>query len=114
MLLPGKTQSNGEQSSASRNELDEAERLCAEAQALVGPSESRVSQLWLGPLYLEVLLEQLKCARLDDDEEKASRVFSDARQLITAYEQLVTNCQSPRFSNEAKRLRGLIDDASQS
>ena len=67
-----------------------------------------------GTFVLEVLLEQRKCARLDGDEEKASRVLNDTRQLITAYEELVENCQSPRFSNEAKRLRRLIDDAAHS
>ncbi|HEX7294215.1 MAG TPA: hypothetical protein VF251_00600, partial [Pyrinomonadaceae bacterium] len=108
------TEIAGARSELARTELNEAERICAEAQALVGPSESRVSQLWLGPLYLEVLLEQLNFARLDDDEKKVSRVLNDAQELIAAYEELVTNCQSPRFSREATRLRALIDAAAQS
>ena len=94
-----------------QTELNEAERICAEAQALVGPSESRVTQLWLGPLYLEVLLELAKHARLNGDEKLASQKMGEARQMITPYEELVRNCQSPRFSNEAKRLRELIDAA---
>ncbi len=61
------------------------ERICAEAQDLVGPSESRVSQLWLGPLYLEVLLEQVKLAKSECDEETAGRRLADAKQMIAAY-----------------------------
>src|SRR6185295_127792 len=38
-----------------RGEADEAERLCAEALELVSSTESRVSRLWLGPLYIESL-----------------------------------------------------------
>ena len=35
-----------------RNELEEAERLCRQADELVAPTDSRVSQLCLGPLYI--------------------------------------------------------------
>jgi hypothetical protein len=108
-LLRARAQLIDGDTTSARTELNEAERICAEAQDLVGPSDSRVSQLWLGPLYLEVLLEQIKQARSEGDEETASRKIAEAQQKIAAYEELVANCQSPRFSREAKRLRGLID-----
>lgn len=77
-----------------RGELDEAERLCAEALELVSDSESRVSRLWLGPLYIEVLLAAGK------REEAAAH---HAR-----YSAFVAQCQSPRFSREATRLGALL------
>ena len=73
-----------------RGEIEEAEQLCRQADELVSPTESRVSQLWLGPLYIEVLLARQK------RDEAATR--------LTAYKALVAECQSPRFSNEATRL----------
>jgi tetratricopeptide (TPR) repeat protein len=108
-LLRARAQLRDGHITSARTELNEAERICAEAQDLVGPSDSRVSQLWLGPLYLEVLLEQIKQARSEGDEDNAGRKLTEAQQKIEAYEELVANCQSPRFSKEAKRLRGLID-----
>ena len=72
-------------------ELNEAERLCREAAALVDPTESRVSKLWLGPLHMDVLLEQKK--------------LDEAKKLLAAYQELVAQCQSPRFTAEAERLR---------
>jgi len=77
-------------------ELEEAARLCAEASALVTPTESRVSQLWLGPLHIEVLLAQGK--------------GEEAREKLSAYLELTSKCQSPRFSAEAKRLSSLLSD----
>lgn len=76
------------------SDLNEALRLCEEASALVSPTESRVSRLWLGPLYIEVLLAQGKRAT--------------AKEKLHDYQQLTAECQSPRFSNEAKRLRALL------
>jgi tetratricopeptide (TPR) repeat protein len=73
-----------------RNELEEAERLCRQADELVAPTESRVSQLCLGPLYIEVLLAAQK------RDEAAAR--------LSEYQALVANCQSPRFTAEATRL----------
>lgn len=73
-----------------RNELDEAEKFCDEADALVSPTESRVSRLWLGPLHIDVLLAQGK--------------HEAAREKLTAYQALVADCQSPRFTAEAQRL----------
>jgi hypothetical protein len=54
-----------------------------------------VSQLWLGPLYIEVLLAAQK------RDEAATR--------LTAYQTLVAECQSPRFTSEAARLAALIN-----
>ena len=73
-----------------RNELEEAERLCRQADELVAPTESRVSKLCLGPLYIEVLL--------------ASGKRDEAAARLTAYQALVADCQSPRFTAEATRL----------
>ena len=71
-------------------ELLEAERACARADELVSPTESRVSQLWLGPLYIKVLL--------------ALRKEAEARERFLAYEKLVALCQSPRFVRALERL----------
>ncbi len=73
-----------------RGEMNEAEQFCRQADELVGPTESRVSQLWLGPLYIEVLLAQAK------GDEAADR--------LRTYQSLVADCQSPRFAAEAERL----------
>lgn len=77
-----------------RDEIDEAEKVCDEADALVSPTESRVSQLWLGPLHIKVLLAQGK--------------RDLARQKLIAYQTLVSECQSPRFTAEAARLATLV------
>lgn len=77
-----------------RQELDEAERVCEEAHELVSPTESRVSQLWLGPLHIEVLLAQQK--------------RDAAAKKLVAYRALVADCQSPRFTAEASRLAALL------
>jgi tetratricopeptide (TPR) repeat protein len=77
-----------------RHELDEAERLCQQAEDFVSPTESRVSRLWLGPLYIEVLL--------------AAQKQSAAREKLSAYQSLVADCQSPRFTAEARRLESQL------
>jgi predicted ATPase len=77
-----------------RDELEEAEEVCRQADALVSPTDSRVSQLWLGPLYIKVLL-----ARDKKDE---------AVEKLTAYQTLVAECQSPRFTAEAHRLAQIV------
>jgi tetratricopeptide (TPR) repeat protein len=76
--------------------LDQAEDVCRQAQELIAPSESRVSRLWLGPLYIEVLLAQDK--------------RDEAREKLTAYHSLVAECQTPRFTAEAARLAGLVNN----
>jgi tetratricopeptide (TPR) repeat protein len=73
-----------------RAEVDEAEQLCAQAEELIAPTESRVGHLWLGPLYIEVLL--------------AAQKRDEAVIRLAEYQQLVAQCQSPRFTNEAARL----------
>jgi len=77
-----------------RAEIDEAVQLCGQAEELIAPTESRVSRLWLGPLYIEVLL--------------AAQKHNEAATKLTDYQQLVTECQSPRFSNEATRLAQML------
>jgi tetratricopeptide (TPR) repeat protein len=74
--------------------LDQAADVCRQAEELIAPSESRVSRLWLGPLYIEVLLAQNK--------------RDEAREKLTAYQSLVAECQTPRFTAEATRLTGLV------
>jgi len=82
------------QNDAALVEIEEAGRLCQEADELVSPTESRVSQLWLGPLHIEVLLAQGKSA--------------EAVEKIAPYRKLVSQCQSPRFTREAERLTDLL------
>ena len=77
-----------------RNELDEAERICQEADEFIAPTESRLSRLWLGPLHIEVLL--------------AAHKRDEAAKKLVDYQALVAECQSPRFSAEASRLAALI------
>jgi tetratricopeptide (TPR) repeat protein len=78
-----------------RGELAEAEEVCREADELVSPTESRVSRLWLGPLYIEVLFAMGKKV--------------EAAERLTDYKNLVAECQSPRFTAEVNRLTGLRD-----
>src|ERR1044071_2611920 len=68
-----------------RGEIEEAEQLCRQAEELVSPTESRVSRLWLGPLYIEVLLAAHK------RDEAATR--------LATYQTLVDASQSPPFSS---------------
>jgi tetratricopeptide (TPR) repeat protein len=87
-----------------RGELDEAERLCAAGNDLVAESESRVSQLWLGPLYLDVLMALAQKLRSEKKEDEASAKLKLAHELLDRYQVLVTECQSPHFVREAARL----------
>ena len=77
-----------------RNELDEALRICNEAEEFIAPTESRVGRLWLGPLHIDVLLAADKRA--------------EAKKKLIDYQALVAGCQSPRFTAEASRLAALI------
>jgi len=90
------------------SELDEAARLCSDAEQLVSQSDSRVSQLWLGPLYIKVLLEQATRADAANELALASEKRSQAKTLLESYHQLVSECQSPRFKSEAARLAKLM------
>src|SRR4029079_18432529 len=64
-----------------RDELEEAEDVCRQADELVSPTESRVSQLWLGPLFIKVLL--------------ATGKRDEAMERLTVYKALVGQCQTP-------------------
>ena len=77
-----------------RAEVDEAEQLCRQAEELIAPTESRVSRLWLGPLYIEVLL--------------AAHKPDEATAKLDAYQKLVADCQAPRFTDESKRLAQML------
>jgi tetratricopeptide (TPR) repeat protein len=79
-----------------RGELAEALRLCEEVLELAAGTESRVSRLWMGPLHVEVLV-----AAGRDDE---------ARERLSAYRELVSECQSPRFERETTRLESLLQN----
>ena len=102
--LSGEFESDNSSNSVFGVELDEAGNLCMEAHGFVDPTESRVSKLWLGPLHIEVTLEQAKRADAANEPALASQKRSEARQLLDSYQQLVAECQSPRFTAEAKRL----------
>ncbi|HEU5132763.1 MAG TPA: hypothetical protein VFT26_11690, partial [Pyrinomonadaceae bacterium] len=78
-----------------RDELEEAEEVCRQADALVSPTDSRVSQLWLGPLYIKVLVALGK--------------RDEAKERLAKYKLLVAECQSERFKGEANILTGLQD-----
>ncbi|HEY2961238.1 MAG TPA: protein kinase [Pyrinomonadaceae bacterium] len=75
-------------------ELEDAERVCRQADTLIEPTESRVSRLWLGPLYIEVLV--------------ALKKRDEAREKVAAYKALVAECQTQRFVAEASRLERLF------
>ena len=88
----------------SNTDLDEAERLCTEAYELIAPTESRVARLWLGPLHIDVLLSQSEREKQQNNQTTADTKRDRARQLLTEYQELVSECQSPRFTAEAVRL----------
>jgi tetratricopeptide (TPR) repeat protein len=79
-----------------RGELAEALRLCEEVLELVAGTESRISRLWLGPLHVETLM-----AAGRDDE---------AKERLSAYRELVSECQSPLFERETTRLERLLQN----
>ncbi len=91
-----------------RGEFDEAERLCAAASTLVSGTESRVSCLWLGPLYIEVLLAAGHRAEGEGKPDEAAAKRDLAAEHLVLYQELVAECQSPRFTREASRLRDQI------
>jgi tetratricopeptide (TPR) repeat protein len=89
-------------------DLNEAARLCDEAQRLVGPTQSRVSQLWLGPVHIDVLLEQSRRAEAAGELELALKKRDEARRVLEPYKVLVSKCQSPRFQKEAQRMSDML------
>ncbi len=94
-----------------RGEVDEAERLCAAASDLVSETESRVSRLWLGPLYIEVLLAAAHRAEDEGKIEVAAAKRNLASNQLASYQELVAECQSTRFTREVTRLADLISFA---
>ena len=105
-----------------RGELNEAERLCAETLELVEKTQSRIIRLWLGPLYIEVVLAISKsCEAAAKDAEVAGKLDEAAQrrveastkrgfaeQLLDRYSSFVAGCQSPRFKGEAIRLAAVL------
>jgi len=87
-----------------RGEFAEAEKVCAEGVNLVAETESRVSRLWLGPLYLEILIAAAKGFREQGNLAIAETKLARARELMGPYRELTEACQSPHFRNEAARL----------
>ena len=91
-----------------RGELDKAEATCATAADLIGPTESRVSKLWLGPTYLEVLITNARRLETEGKSEEAAAKLAQARTQLAEYRQLVSECQSPRFTKEAERFAEIL------
>ena len=87
-----------------RGELEEAERICSSASDIVSNTESRVSQLWLGPLYIDVLIAAAKHLKNEDKADEAATKLKSARELLETYRRLAAECQSRRFKREAARL----------
>ena len=88
-----------------RGELAEAETICAAAADLVSGTESRVSQLWLGPLYIEILKARAQQFEKQNQSAEAAERGRTARELLEKYQQLVAQCETPRFTREAERLQ---------
>lgn len=95
-----------------RGELDEAERICAAAKAFLAETESMVSRLWLGPVYIETVLALSKRSAAEDKPEEARARHEEAITLAEEYSALTASCQSPRFSREAERLGKLARNSS--
>jgi tetratricopeptide (TPR) repeat protein len=87
-----------------RGELAEAEEICAAVSDIVTPTESRVSQLWLGPLYIDVLMAVAEKLKSENKLDEAEVKLKLAKDLLLDYQKLVQVCQSPRFVREAARL----------
>jgi tetratricopeptide (TPR) repeat protein len=86
-----------------RGELAEAEAVCAAIAAIIAPTESRVSRLWLGPLYVDILMASAR--ELQEQQPKeAEAKLALARDLLAPYQKLVAECHSPRFQAEAVRM----------
>jgi len=107
-----------------RGEFEEAERLCAEILDLVEKTESRVIRLWLGPLYIEVVLAVSRSREVAANDAEAAGNIDEAadirteaankrdlaEQLLARYTEFVAGCQSPRFKREAVRLAALLQN----
>src|SRR4030095_11187346 len=91
-----------------RGELDEAERLCAAAAKLLEKTESRICHLWLGPLYMGVLLASATKADGEMNTETAAAKRQFAAQLLRDYQHAVAASDSSRFKREAERLTEMM------
>jgi hypothetical protein len=87
-----------------RGELDEAEPVCAAAYDFISKTESRVCHLWLGPLYIDVLIAGAKRAETEGRPDNSATRRRLAADLLIGYQELVSQCQAPRFTREAERL----------
>jgi tetratricopeptide (TPR) repeat protein len=94
-----------------RGELEEAERICAAAMAFLAETESKVSRLWLGPVYIETVLALSKRAEAEGNSEQARARYEEAATLAERYSKFTAACQSPRFKREAERLTALVASA---
>jgi hypothetical protein len=91
-----------------RGEFDKAERLCVAASELASGTESRLSRLWLGPLFIEALLAAGLRAEAEGKPDEAVAKRGLAAEHLATYQELVADCQSPHFTREARRLEDLI------
>jgi len=91
-----------------RGEFDEAERLCVTASELASGTESRLSRLWLGPLFIEALLAAGLRAEEEGKPDEAAAKRDLAAEHLAIYQELIADCQSPRFTREAARLAASI------
>lgn len=87
-----------------RGELSEAEQLCLAAIDLVWGTESRVTQMWIGPLYLDVLIAAANNLKSQGKFSEADEKLKRAREFVPGYRELVEACQSSHFEREAQRL----------
>jgi serine/threonine protein kinase len=76
-------------------DLDETLRLCDEILGFLDEGKSRISRLWLGPLHIETLFAAGR-------REEASRRLAE-------YEEMLSDCQSPRCEREVVRLKLLLE-----
>jgi tetratricopeptide (TPR) repeat protein len=75
--------------------FEDALRLFEQTQEMLATSEGRATRLWMGPAHVETLLA---LGRRDE-----------ARETLRAYAAMVAECQSPHFTREVGRLRGLLE-----
>jgi tetratricopeptide (TPR) repeat protein len=91
-----------------RGEFDEAERVCATTSDLISGAESCVCHLWLGPLYIDVVLAAAAQADRESNVDTAAAKRRFAAELLENYQKHVAHSDSPRFKREAERLKELI------
>ena len=77
-----------------RGEFEEAVRLSERILELTADTDARVSRLWAGPVHIEALI--------------ALGRHDAAREMLNAYAEMVTDCQSPHFTREVARLDALV------